>query len=115
MTTACTGFGAIRDDGTIIGKNRDYFYGPQTVGLLNPLPQLLNWHGNHDHHANIFFALSASDGVSMGVNQHGLVAIEEDAHRPPHKKTQQRFQEPLNHDVSAVRHITTLPNEQTDA
>lgn len=79
---ACTGFGAITKTGTIIGKNRDYFYAPQTVGIVTPLKKLDAWHGNKYDHENKFYALTSGDGVSMGVNQSGLTAIEEDAILP---------------------------------
>ena len=110
---ACTAFGAITESGTIIGKNRDYFYGPQTVGLVLPLQRFHNWHGNHYHHKNQFFALTASDGVAMGVNKHGLSAIEEDTLRPKDAKQHKRFFEPKNGTVDGMVLYGVLQNFNT--
>ncbi len=66
-TYACTGFGAITHVGTIMGKNRDYFYVPQKFERIT------------SPHKNSFYAITSAESVSMGVNQHGLTAIEEDA------------------------------------
>ena len=76
---ACTGFGAITESGTIIGKNRDYYYVPQKFGLVMPIQQFNNWYNNPYHHNNRFYAVSSAESVSMGVNQYGLTAIEEDS------------------------------------
>ncbi|MDP3560248.1 MAG: carcinine hydrolase/isopenicillin-N N-acyltransferase family protein [Legionellaceae bacterium] len=101
---ACTGFGIITDHGTLIGKNRDYFYGPQKFGLILPLKKLDNWQGNLYHHHNQFYALTAKSNqkyelsakvdLSMGVNQAGLTAIEEDTFRPSEIKKQRMFYQP---------------------
>lgn len=91
---ACTTFGIVTASGTIIGKNRDSSYGPQTVGIIKPSEQFRHWHGNHYRHENQFYALTASNGISMGVNQHGLAAIEEDALRPKDAKNHKRFLAP---------------------
>ncbi len=91
---ACTAFGIVTSSGTIIGKNRDSSYGPQAVGIIKPSKQFRHWHGNHYRHENQFYALTASNGLSMGVNQHGLTAIEEDALRPKDAKSHPRFLAP---------------------
>lgn len=76
---ACTGMGVITDSGTIIGKNRDYYYVPQKFGLVMPIKQFDHWYGNPYHHQNKFYAITSAESVSMGVNQYGLSAIEEDS------------------------------------
>lgn len=75
---ACTSFGAITSDGTIIGKNRDYFYGRQDFVLMSPLKQFVAWYANPYQHKNTFYALISSGDVKFGVNELGLTAIEED-------------------------------------
>lgn len=94
MSHACTAFGIVTASGTMIGKNRDSSYGPQTIGIIKPSQQFRHWHGNHYHHENPFYALEASNGISMGVNQHGLVAIEEDALRPKDANDHKKFLAP---------------------
>lgn len=76
---ACSGVGVITDTGTIIAKNRDYFYIPQTFGLMKPLPSFSNWYDNSYHHYNKFYAITSAESISMGVNSAGLSAIEEDS------------------------------------
>ncbi|OGV26010.1 MAG: hypothetical protein A3F18_02115 [Legionellales bacterium RIFCSPHIGHO2_12_FULL_37_14] len=96
LANACTSFGMITNDGTIIGKNRDFYYGPQHVGVFTPKPRFFKAFLNKYSHKNLFYALEYKDGISMGVNQHGLTAIQEDF-TPPHKPAKQRrFKEPLN-------------------
>lgn len=89
---ACTGFGAITESGTIIGRNRDYYYIPQKFQLVYPIQQFNNWHGNNYHHHNKFYALISKNNISMGVNQNGLSIIEEDSPLPPNAKNNRRFQ-----------------------
>lgn len=79
---ACTGFGAITNSGTIIGKNRDYYYVPQKFGLIMPTQQFYHWYNNPYHHNNQFYAVTSAESVSMGVNQNGLTVIEEDSIKP---------------------------------
>lgn len=83
---ACTGFGAVEKSGTIIGKNRDYFYVPQSFGLMKPIPQFHDWYKNKYHHDNSFYAVTSAESISMGVNQGGLTAIEEDVLSTVHFK-----------------------------
>ncbi len=75
---ACTSFGVITSEGTIIGKNRDYIYGRQDFVLMQPLKQFVAWYANPYQHRNIFYALISSSDVKFGVNEFGLTAIEED-------------------------------------
>lgn len=106
IALACTGFGAMTKTGTIIGKNRDYFYYPQKFVKLQPIDSLNHWMGNPYHHRNDFFALTgiadsnyelnAAEDVSMGVNEHGLTVIEEDTLRPKLPTKQRRFYQPEN-------------------
>lgn len=79
---ACTGFGTITPTGTIIGKNRDYYYVPQKFALMSSLPQFNAWYGNPYHHNNAFYAITSAESISMGVNQNGLTAVEQDALKP---------------------------------
>ncbi|HEV2613844.1 MAG TPA: carcinine hydrolase/isopenicillin-N N-acyltransferase family protein [Gammaproteobacteria bacterium] len=90
---ACTGFGAITQSGTIIGKNRDYFYVPQKFGRVIPQKKFNHWYGNPYHHSNTFYALMSAESVSMGVNQHGLTAIEEDTIRPQHAQNAKEYKQ----------------------
>lgn len=113
IANACTVFGAITKEGTILGKNRDYFYGPQKVGLVMPLRQFNHWHGNQYHHHNKFFALTAIDGVAMGVNLHGLTAIEEDTLKPIDAHKHQRFLEPKRGTVNGMVLYAVLQNFNT--
>lgn len=83
MSFACTSFGAITNDGAIIGKNRDYFYGMQYFELVHPLKQFDDWYANPYKHKNTFYALMNNNDVKFGINQFGLTAIEED---PPYAK-----------------------------
>jgi hypothetical protein len=76
---ACTAFGAITTSGTIIGKNRDFAYSPQQFSLVMPSPKYQHWLGNTANHQNKFYAIIYADDVSMGVNEKGLTAIEEDS------------------------------------
>lgn len=85
---ACTGFGAVTESGTIMGKNRDYFYVPQKFGLMRPMQKFTHWYGNPYHHSNKFYAVTSVESISMGVNQNGLTAIEEDALRPQYPHAQ---------------------------
>jgi hypothetical protein len=91
LANACTGFGAITESGTIIGKNRDYFYVPQKFGLVMPIPQFYHWHDNPYHHNNQFYALTSAESVSMGVNQNGLSAVEQDSLKPQHAKDAKEY------------------------
>ena len=76
---ACSGFGAITQNGTIIGKNRDYYYVPQQFGLVMPKQQFYHWYNNPYQHNNSFYAVTSAESVFMGINPHGLTAIEEDS------------------------------------
>lgn len=78
LANACTGFGTITENGTIIGKNRDFLYTTQKFEYKKPESKFIDWYGNPYHHHNAFYAIMYSDGVSMGINQKGLSAIEED-------------------------------------
>ena len=113
IVQACTAFGVITNTGTLIGKNRDYYYGPQTINVTPPSSKLLNWHQNTYHHANHFFGLTASDGVAMGVNEHGLTAIEEDTIRPLDASTHRRFLEPVDGTLDGMVLYGVLQNFNT--
>jgi acyl-CoA:6-aminopenicillanic acid acyl transferase len=93
---ACTGFGIITQSGTLIGRNRDYFYDPQKFERMSPSQQFNNWYENNYHHNNEFYALTSKNNVSMGVNQNGLIIIEEDSPLPKDAKQNRRFQQPEN-------------------
>ncbi|MCC2667087.1 MAG: hypothetical protein K0S63_1003 [Gammaproteobacteria bacterium] len=94
--SACTGFGFITDSGTVIGRNRDYYYNPQQFQLMHPVQQFNNWYENNYHHNNKFYALTSKNNVSMGVNENGLTIIEEDSPMPKDAKENRRFQQPEN-------------------
>lgn len=96
LGNACTGFGVITDSGTLIGRNRDYFYNPQKFERMMPMQQFNNWYENNYNHNNQFYALTSNNNVSMGVNQNGLTIIEEDSPLPPNAKKDRRFQQPEN-------------------
>lgn len=81
---ACTAFGAITKSGTIISKNRDYYYIPQQFGKILPTSEFYHWYDNPYRHNNFFYGITYAGSVSMGVNQKGLTAIEEDAFSPGH-------------------------------
>jgi hypothetical protein len=91
---ACTAFGVITPSGTIISKNRDYFYSQQNFELMEPISQFKNWYGNPYHHANKFYALIAKNDVKFGVNQKGLVGIEEDPPFPKNASEHRRYKQP---------------------
>lgn len=88
---ACTGFGAITDTGTIIGKNRDYYYVPQQFSMLKPIQKFNHWYENTYNHQNQFYAVSSAESVSVGVNQNGLTAIEEDVLSENHPQNAQEY------------------------
>lgn len=93
---ACTAFGAITESGTIMGKNRDYYYNPQKFERMAPIQQFHNWYDNNYNHNNEFYALTSKNDVLMGVNQNGLTAIEEDSPRPLNADKNRMFQQPQN-------------------
>ncbi len=110
---ACTGFGVITNDGTIIGRNRDYYYYPQKFELIYPNQQFNNWYDNDYGHDNQFYALTSKNNVSMGVNQHGLTIIEEDSPLPANAKTNRRFQQPQNGTAEGMIKYGILQNFDT--
>lgn len=90
---ACTAFGEITANGTIIGKNRDYHYNPQSFELMQPLPQFIKWYDNKYNQRNQFYALISNNDVKMGINTYGLTAIEED---PPYPSDARKYLQPIN-------------------
>lgn len=90
----CTAFGIVTDSGTIIGKNRDYYYDSQEFKLVFPNKQFSNWYNNNYHHENKFFALLSKQDVKMGINQYGLTAIEEDPIFP--STNDRKYIQPIN-------------------
>lgn len=91
ISNACTSFGAITNSGTIIAKNRDYYYLPQKFGLVKPIQKFRRWYDNSYRHNNKFYALTSAESVSMGVNQNGLSAIEEDSLSPQRPKSAREY------------------------
>ncbi len=90
---ACTSFGVVTKSGTIIGKNRDYYYDKQVFDLVYPNKQFTEWFGNSFKHNNKFYAVLSNNDVKMGVNQYGLTAIEED---PLYPGLNRRYIQPMN-------------------
>lgn len=97
LSMACTAFGIITESGTILGKNRNALYTvKQTFGLLEPNKQFYNWYDNKYHHSYKFYAVMAQNDVKMGINEHGLTAIEEDPLYPEDAHNHRRYQQPIN-------------------
>lgn len=110
---ACTGFGIITQSGTLIGRNRDYFYNPQKFERMMPNQQFNNWYENNYHHNNEFYALTSKNNVSMGVNQNGLTIIEEDSPFPKNAEQNRRFQQPKNGTAEGMIKYGILQNFNT--
>ena len=113
VANACTGFGIITKSGTLIGRNRDYFYQPQKFERMMPIQQFNNWYENNYNHNNEFYALTSKNNVSMGVNQHGLTIIEEDSPLPSNAKQNRRFQQPENGTAEGMIKYGILQNFNT--
>jgi hypothetical protein len=94
LANACTAFGVITPEGTLLGKNRDYLYGKQLFELVQPLKQFYGWYGNSYDHQNTFYALIADNDVKFGINEAGLAAIEEDPPFPENAKAHRRYIQP---------------------
>lgn len=94
IANACTAFGIITPQGTLFGKNRDYFYGKQSFELVKPLKQFNNWYGNAYGHQNAFYALMANNDVKFGINAAGLAVIEEDPPFPENADKHRRYIQP---------------------
>jgi len=110
---ACTGFGVITKDGTLIGRSRDYYYNPQKFELMLPIQQFNNWYENNYHHNNEFYALTSQNNVSMGVNQNGLTIVEENSPLPKNYKENRRFQQPENGTAEGMIKYGILQNFNT--
>src|SRR5437773_371824 len=113
LINACTGFGIITNDGTLIGRNRDYYYNPQQFERMVPIQQFNNWYENNYHHDNQFYALTSKNNVSMGINQNGLTIIEEDSPFPKDYKKHRRFQQPENGTAEGMIKYGILQNFNT--
>ena len=94
IAAACTSFGVVTDKGTIIGKNRDYYYSNQNFKLVGPIKQFEEWYGNPSQHNNKFYALVSKDDIKFGVNEFGLTAIEEDPPFPSDANSHRRYKQP---------------------
>lgn len=115
LSNACTGFGIITDSGTIIGRNRDYYYNPQKFELMVPIQQFNNWYENNYHHNNSFYALTSKNNVSMAINENGLTIIEEDSPLPKNAKENRRFQQPENGTAEGMIKYGIMQNFNTVA
>lgn len=113
LASACTGFGIITESGTIMGRNRDYYYQSQKFERMMPIQQFNNWYENNYNHNNEFYALTSKNNVSMGVNQHGLTIIEEDSPLPSDAKQNRRFQQPENGTAEGMIKYGILQNFNT--
>lgn len=113
LTNACTGFGVITDHGTLIGRNRDYYYAAQKFELMYPIQQFNNWYENNYRHDNKFYALTSKNNVSMGINQNGLTIIEEDSPMPTNTKANRRFQQPISGTAEGMIKYGILQNFNT--
>ncbi len=113
FANACTGFGIITESGTLMGRNRDYFYQPQKFERMMPIQQFNNWYENNYNHNNEFYALTSKNNVSMGINQHGLTIIEEDSPLPSNAKQNRRFQQPENGTAEGMIKYGILQNFNT--
>lgn len=113
LAGACTGFGIISESGTLMGRNRDYFYQPQKFERMMPIQQFNNWYENNYNHNNEFYALTSKNNVSMGVNQQGLTIIEEDSPLPSNAKQNRRFQQPENGTAEGMIKYGILQNFNT--
>lgn len=94
IANACTSFGVITPQGTLLGKNRDYLYGKQSFELVQPLKQFNDWYGNAYGHQNAFYALIADNDVKFGINAAGLAVIEEDPPFPENADAHRRYIQP---------------------
>lgn len=75
---ACTSFGFISPNGITIAKNSDYYYDKQSVEILVPNKQFSLWYDNKYGNNYKIFAQMANNNIKMGINEAGLVAMEED-------------------------------------
>jgi hypothetical protein len=78
VTLACTSFGVLTDTGSIIAKNRDYYYDSQYFIRMEPIKQFNEWVGNPYHHRYPFYALVTKTIISFGINPQGLAVVQED-------------------------------------
>ena len=58
---ACTAFGIVTKSGTIVSKNRDYYYDRQQFKLIYPNKQFVDWFGNNLSHKNKFHAVLSNE------------------------------------------------------
>lgn len=96
LGVACTSFGYITKNGTVIAKNRDYMYSKQTLEILVPNRQFVAWYKNPYVNQNKVFALMANNDVKMAINESGLTAIEEDPPYPKDSDKYRRYIQPYN-------------------
>ena len=110
---ACTAFGIITKSGTIIGKNRDYYYDNQQFQLIMPLKQFRNWYDNSYNHLNKFYGITSNNDIKMGVNQYGLTAIEEDPIYPLNALQHRKYLQPINGNSEGMILYGILQNFKT--
>ncbi len=91
---ACTSFGFVNKNGTVIAKNSDFYYDKQSVEILVPNKQFVLWYNNTYGNNFKIFAQMANNNVKMGINEVGLTAMEEDPLLPK-DKNQRRYIQPL--------------------
>jgi hypothetical protein len=109
---ACTAFGIVSESGTIIGKNRDYYYDKQSFERVMPLKQFSHWYDNRYAHNNQFYAIVSDNDIKMGVNQAGLTAIEEDPLFAK-KSDDRKFMQPINGNAEGMVLYGILQNFST--
>lgn len=108
---ACTAFGVVTTSGTIIGQNLDYYYAPQQkFELMIPIQQFNNWYENNYGHNNKFYALVSANNIQMGINEHGLTVLEENAPFPTDYKKYRKFQQPVNGNAEGMVKYGILQN-----
>lgn len=108
ISMACTAFGIITDNGTVIGKNRDAsYYAEQTFQLIQPIKQFDSWFNNPYNHRYKFYALMTQNDVKMGINESGLTIIEEDPLYPGHTR---KYNQPLNGNAEGMVLFGALQN-----
>lgn len=110
---ACTSFGSVTKNGTIIGKNRDYIYHPQSFIKMMPIEQFSMWYDNNFNHHNNFYAIVSNNDVKMGVNENGLTAIEEDPPYPLGANKHRMFKQPINGNSEGMILFGVLQNFNT--
>lgn len=96
VADACTSFGIVTNDGTVVAKNRDFEYSKQTLETLVPNRQFFAWYQNPYGHKNRVFALTANNDVKMATNENGLTAIEEDPPYPKDSSQHRRYIQPYD-------------------